>query len=112
MVESKSDRLDDVFHALAHPARREILRRIAIQERTVSELAEPFDMSLEAVSKHVQVLERARLLRRTRSGRVHRCKFRPAPLRSATKVLAQLSGLWNQRIDALERLLEELEVKE
>jgi DNA-binding transcriptional ArsR family regulator len=112
MVESKSDHLDQVFHALAHPARRAILRRIARDERTISELAEPFDMSLEAVSKHVQVLERARLLRRTRSGRVHRCRLGPAPLRDVARVLAELSGLWNKRLDALEQVLADLELKE
>jgi len=111
MVESRSARLDDVFHALAHPARREILRRIAREERTIAELAVPFDMSLEAVSKHVQVLERAHLLRRTRSGRAQRCSFRPAPLRSAAKVLAELTKMWDRRLDALEGLLEELEEK-
>src|SRR5882757_8504060 len=111
MVDSSSDRLDHVFQALAHPARREILRRIARQEQSVTELAAPFEMSLEAVSKHVQVLERARLLRRTRSGRVHRCKLGPAPLRDAAKVLAGLAGLWNKRLDALEQFLGELEVE-
>src|SRR6266436_1498550 len=111
MVESRSDHLDHVFAALAHPVRRRILRRIASQEQTITELAAPFDMSLEAVSKHVQVLERARLLRRTRSGRVHRCKLGPAPLRDAAKVLAELAGLWNRRLDALDQLLGELEVK-
>ena len=109
MVESQSDHLDQVFHALAHPVRREILRRIARGERTVSELAAPFDMSLEAVSKHVRVLERARLLRRTRAPGVRRCRFGPEPLRDAAKVLAALSRLWNQRLDALEQVLEELE---
>jgi DNA-binding transcriptional ArsR family regulator len=112
MVESRSQHLDRVFHALAHPTRRAILRRIAQKEQTISELAAPFDMSFEAVSKHVQVLERARLLRRTRSGRVHRCRLGPTPLRDAAKVLADLAGLWNKRLDALERLLAELEVKE
>src|SRR3954468_6381302 len=107
----QADRLNDVFHALAHPARREILRRIAREERTIAELAAPFDMSLEAVSKHVQVLERARLLRRTRAGRAQRCRLGPAPLRDAAKVLAELAGLWNRRLDALEKLLGELEGK-
>jgi len=74
----------------------------------VSELAEPFDMSLEAVSKHVRVLERARLVKRTRSGRMHRCRLRPEPLKDAAKVLAQLAALWNTRLDALEHLLTEL----
>lgn len=107
MVESKADHLDHVFQALAHPVRREILRQIARKERSVAELAAPFDMSLEAVSKHVQVLERARLLRRARTGRVRRCRLAPAPLREAGRVLAQLTGLWNKQLDALEHLLAE-----
>ena len=105
MVESRTDHLDHVFQALAHPARREILRRIAREERSITELAAPFAMSLEAVSKHVQVLERAKLLRRTRAGRVHRCRLGPAPLRDAAKVLEQLTGLWNKRLDVLEHML-------
>src|SRR5437763_12161731 len=108
MVEPRSRHLDHVFRALAHPARRAILRRIAREEQSITELAAPFDMSLEAVSKHVQVLERARLLRRTRRGRVHRCRLGPAPLRDAAKVLAELAGLWNERLDALDRLLRQL----
>jgi DNA-binding transcriptional ArsR family regulator len=112
MVESRSDHLDHVFHALAHPVRRAILRRIAAEEHSVTELATPFDMSLEAVSKHIQVLERARLLRRTRAGRVHRCKLSPTPLRDAAKVLSELSGLWNRRLDALEELLLDLQRKD
>jgi DNA-binding transcriptional ArsR family regulator len=109
MVESRTEHLDKVFQALAHPVRREILRQIAREERSVSELAAPFDMSLEAVSKHIQVLERARLLRRTRAGRVHRCRLGPAPLREAGRVLAQLTSLWNKRLDALEQLLDDEE---
>ena len=84
------------------------MRRIARAEQTVTELAEPFDMSLEAVSKHVRVLEQARLLKRTRSGRMHRCRLRPEPLKDAAKVLTQLATLWNTRLDALEHLLSEL----
>jgi DNA-binding transcriptional ArsR family regulator len=112
MVESKSDHLDHIFQALAHPVRRDILRRIAHGERTIVDLAAPFDISLEAVSKHVQVLERARLLKRKRVGRGFRCRFRPAPLRPAAKVIAQLTTLWNKQLDGLERFLAELETKE
>jgi len=108
MVDRGDAHLDSVFRALAHPARRAILRRIARAEQTVTELAEPFDMSLEAVSKHVRVLERARLVRRTRSGRMHRCRLRPEPLKDAAKVLTQLASLWNKRLDSLERFLLEL----
>jgi DNA-binding transcriptional ArsR family regulator len=105
MVESRSDHLDHVFQALAHPTRREILRRIAREEQSVTELAAPFDVSLEAVSKHIQVLERAKLLRRTRAGRVHRCRLGPTPLREAAKLIEQLTEMWNKRLDALEQLL-------
>lgn len=107
MVESRSERLDAVFHALAHPARRAILRELVKDERSISELAEPFDMSLEAVSKHVDVLERARLLRRSHRGRVRHCRLRPEPLRDAAKVLETLAAMWNRRLDALEELLAE-----
>lgn len=107
MVESRSDRLDAVFHALAHPARRTILRELAKDERSISELAAPFDMSLEAVSKHIDVLERARLLRRTKRGRVRRCTLRPEPLRGAVAVLQSLTTMWNRRLDALDALLTE-----
>jgi DNA-binding transcriptional ArsR family regulator len=108
MVESRSDHLDHVFHALAHPARRAILQRIARGEQSITQLAEPFEMSLEAVSKHVQVLERARLLHRTRAGRAYRCRFRPAPLKDAAKILSELAGLWGRQLDGLEKLLVEL----
>lgn len=109
MVERGSAHLDDVFHALAHPVRRDILRRIARREHTIGELARPFDMSLEAVSKHVQVLERAQLLERSRRGREHYCRLDPAPLQDAAKVLAGLARLWNRRLDALEALLADIQ---
>jgi DNA-binding transcriptional ArsR family regulator len=112
MVDRGEAHLDSIFRALAHPARRAILRRIARAEQTVTELAEPFDMSLEAVSKHVRVLEQARLVKRTRSGRMHRCRLRPAPLKDAAKVLTQLATLWNTRLDALDRLLAALKSEE
>ena len=109
MVESRSDHIDHVFHALAHPVRRAILRRIAAEECSVTEIATPFDMSLEAVSKHIDVLERAKLVRRTTRGRLRHCRLRPEPLRDAAKVLAELAGMWTKRLDALEVLLAELE---
>jgi DNA-binding transcriptional ArsR family regulator len=107
MVESRSNHLDAIFRALSHPARRAILLELAKDERSISELAQPFDMSLEAVSKHVDVLEHARLLRRSQRGRVRRCKLRPEPLRDAAKVLETLSSMWTQRLDALADLLAE-----
>jgi len=100
-----------VFRALAHPVRREILSRLGAEERSISDLAAPFDMTLEAVSQHVRVLERARLLRRSKHGRVHRCRMDPAPLRDAGAVLVQLAGFWDQQLDSLERWLRAPEEK-
>lgn len=99
--------LDRVFKALAHPVRREILSRAAEREPTISELAAPFDMTLEAVSQHVRVLERAKLLRRVRTGREHRCRLDPKPLRDASQVIARLTRHWNRQLDELERWLRE-----
>jgi DNA-binding transcriptional ArsR family regulator len=101
-----SRRLDEVFRALAHPVRREILGRLGADERSISELADPFDMTLEAVSQHVRVLERAQLLRRTKDGRVHRCRMNPAPLRDAGAVLVKLAGFWNLQLASLDRWLQ------
>jgi DNA-binding transcriptional ArsR family regulator len=100
-----SRRLDDIFRALAHPVRREILSRIGSGERTITALAEPFDMTLEAVSQHVRVLERARLLHRKRHGREHRCRVNPVPLRDAGAVLVKLGGFWQGQLASLDRWL-------
>jgi DNA-binding transcriptional ArsR family regulator len=102
----QSRKLDQVFRALAHPVRREILGRLAAEERTISDLAAPFDMTREAVSQHVRVLERAKLLRRTRQGRVHRCRLDRTPLRDAGAVLVKLAGFWDQQLASLERWLQ------
>lgn len=109
MLDRSGAQLDRVFHALAHPVRREILRCVARNERTITQLAEPFDMSLEAVSQHIRVLERARLIRRVRTGRVHRCRMDPTPLREAGDVIARLTRHWNQQLDALEQWLRDTE---
>lgn len=105
MVEREAVDLDKVFQALADPTRREILRRIAERECTVTELARPFDMSLAAVSKHVKVLERADLLRQTRDGRIRHCQFNPAPLKDVAELIAYLERFWGERLAALERFL-------
>ncbi|MGP3957519.1 ArsR/SmtB family transcription factor [Nonomuraea sp. 3N208] len=97
--------MDTVFHALAHEARRAMLRRLAERERTVGELAEPLAMSLAAASKHVQVLERAGLVRRTVVGRRHVCRLESGPLESATVWLAFYQQHWTQRLDALDTVL-------
>jgi DNA-binding transcriptional ArsR family regulator len=103
MVE-RSGQLDAVFHALAHDARRDMLRRLADRELTVGELAEPLQMSLPAASKHLQVLEKAGLVRRTVMGRRHLCRLAPGPLAGADEWLRLYERYWNERLDALDRI--------
>ncbi len=96
--------MDTVFHALAHDVRREMLRRLAQGELTVGELAAPLRMSFEAASKHVRVLERAGLVRRTVMGRRHVCRLDPGPLASADEWLRFYERYWNEKLDALDRI--------
>ena len=96
-------RLDAVFRALAHPARRSLLARLARGPAMVTELAEPFAMSLPAVSKHLRVLEEARLLVRAVDGRVHRCTLSPGPLCEAERWIDGYRAFWEHTLDALER---------
>jgi DNA-binding transcriptional ArsR family regulator len=105
MVNQSAERLDRVFHALTDPTRRHMLRSLAARERTISELAAPFDMSLAAASKHVKALERAGLVRRTVQGRTHYCRLDPKPLAGAADWLRYYERFWNERLDALEELL-------
>ena len=105
MVEQRAESLDNIFHALADPTRRDMLRSLSLQERTVSELAAPFQMSLAAASKHVKVLEQAGLLRRTVRGRTHICRLAPEPLAEANEWIRFYERFWNDRLDALEREL-------
>ncbi|MFF5399678.1 ArsR/SmtB family transcription factor [Peribacillus butanolivorans] len=87
IVEHNNDKLDNIFQAFADPTRREIVRLIASNDRTVSELAAPFDMSLAAISKHIKVLERAGLLNKTTKGRTYICRLNPDSLSSAIEWL-------------------------
>ena len=97
--------MNEVFHALSHDARREILSRLTSGDLTVGQLAEPFAMSLEAVSKHIRVLERAGLVRRTVDGSRHICRLEAKPLASAADWLRFYERFWTERLDALEGLL-------
>lgn len=108
MVLERSDRLDLVFHALAHPARRAILRQLADGERNLSELAAPLAMTFPAATKHVRVLEQARLVRRRVSGRQHLCRLEAAPLKAATRWTAQFRKHWESRFDALDSVVDEM----
>lgn len=105
MVELKAHGLDRVFHALADPTRRAMLRRLAEGEHSVGELAEPFDMSFAAAAKHVKVLEGAGLLKRTIDGRTHRCRIVAGPLAEADRWIAHYQHFWTNRLDALEGAL-------
>lgn len=101
-------RLDNTLLALADPTRRAILRRLSRSpngEARVTELAEPFAISLNSVSKHIRMLERARLLRRRRAGREHFLSFNPQPLDQAVEWITTQRALWTARLDTLEALL-------
>jgi DNA-binding transcriptional ArsR family regulator len=93
--------LDQVFSALADPTRRAILRALTRRPATINEIAEPFDVSLNAISKHVRVLERAGLVRREIRGREHHCRVDARPLRGANEWLEEYREFWEQRLDAL-----------
>jgi DNA-binding transcriptional ArsR family regulator len=105
MVELEAHQLDTVFHALGDATRRRMLRQLASGERTVSQLAEPFAMSLAAASKHIKALEHAGLIRREVRGRTHLCHLDPGPLASAQQWLSFYERFWTERFDVLERLL-------
>src|SRR5881392_1106053 len=104
--------LDQVFGALAHPIRRAILEELSVGDATVSELAEPYKVSLPAISKHLRVLEDAGLLRVEPEGRVRRCQIDAAPLSVAFGWLTQYRVLWEDRFDRLAEHLEETRKKE
>lgn len=104
-VPSESE-LDLTLVALAHPTRRAILQRLMRGEARVTELAEPFAMSLNAVSKHIQILERAHLVRRRRVWREHFVSFNPAPLDEAAAWMEQQRAFWEGRLEALDALLQ------
>ena len=97
-------RLDAVFHALSDATRRAMLRRLAGGERKIGDLAEPFDMSFNAVSKHVKVLEDAGLILRRIDGRAHVCSLAPQPLKAADDWLRFYEGYWSQSFDTLDQL--------
>jgi DNA-binding transcriptional ArsR family regulator len=100
-----SESLDRMFQALSDPTRRAMLGDLAVQPRTVGELAAPFDISLAGASKHIQVLERAGLVRREVQGRVHTCHLDAGPLHAGAEWMRHYERFWNRKLDALESLL-------
>ena len=105
------DQLSSTFAALADPTRRAILARLAGGEASVTELAEPFAMSLPAVSKHLKVLENAGLITRTRTAQWRPCRLEVAPLKQATDWLAEYRRFWEGGFDRLDEHLRELQRK-
>jgi DNA-binding transcriptional ArsR family regulator len=107
-----ADRLSATFAALADPTRRAILARLASGETSVTELAEPFDMSLPAVSKHLKVLERAGLILRGREAQWRPCRIEPRALKEVDDWLDRYRRFWEQSFDRLDDYLRELQAKE
>ena len=102
MVEYQYADLNQVFSAVADPTRRAILESLTKKPATITEIAKPFSVSLNAVSKHIMVLERAGLVRREIHGREHVCRLEPRPLQEATQWLEHYRQFWEARLDALE----------
>jgi DNA-binding transcriptional ArsR family regulator len=109
---TNGDRLDQTFAALADPTRRAILAQLAHGERTVGELARPFKISRPAISKHLRVLERAGLVRRSRDGRLSRCGLDASPMRDAAEWVDEYRQFWESQLDALAHFLEQKEEEE
>ena len=107
-----TDRLSMTFAALADPTRRAILARLIAGEASVTELAEPFDMSLPAISKHLKVLERAGLIARGREAQWRPCRLEAAPLREVAAWAARYRQFWDESFDRLDDYLKEIQSKD
>jgi DNA-binding transcriptional ArsR family regulator len=111
-ISMSTDHLSATFSALADPTRRAILARLASGETSVGELAQPFHMTLPAVTKHLNVLERAGLIARGRDAQWRPCRLQAAPLKDAASWIAEYRQHWEQRLDRLDAYLQELQASE
>ena len=111
MVNYNDSKLDAVFGALSDKTRRAILARLADGDALVNQLAEPFKMSLPAISKHLGVLERAGLIKRHKDGRIRRCELQTGPLESASEWIAYYKKFWTAQLDSLEKYLDNSSTK-
>jgi DNA-binding transcriptional ArsR family regulator len=109
MTTDTADPLSTTFAALADPTRRAILARLATGEATVNELAEPFDMTLQAISKHLKVLERAGLITRGRNAQYRPCRLETAPLEGAGDWIERHRQIWKERFDQLGHHLRDIQ---
>jgi DNA-binding transcriptional ArsR family regulator len=107
-----TDRLSTTFSALADPTRRAILTRLLAGERSVGELAEPFEMSMPAVSKHLRVLERAGLIVQRRDAQWRRCRIQADPLKEVSDWTERYRQVWEERLDRLDDYVQEMKTKE
>ena len=98
-------RLDSVFGSLADPTRRDILKRVSRRELSVGDIAKPYDLTLQAISKHLAVLEKAKLIRKRRKGREQFVSLSPAALKEADDFLRNYRRMWEERLDRLETFL-------
>lgn len=105
MVEYDTTPLDALFHALADPTRRAMLHALTNKSLSVGDLAEPFNMSLAAASKHIRVLEQTGLIKRNVQGRSHICELNAAPMHGGFEWIQHYQRYWNQQLDTLEQLL-------
>lgn len=107
MVEYSLDPLDLIFGSLAHPIRRGILRQVSKKEMRVSDIAKPYNLTFAAISKHLGVLEKAKLIRKRREGKEQIVQLSPTAFKDAAQYLKEYEKLWNARFDALEKYLNE-----
>ena len=107
-----SDRLSTTFAALADPTRRAILARLLLGESSVGEIAEPFAMSMPAVSKHLRVLERAGLIAQRRDAQWRRCRIKAGPLKEVSDWTQRYRQVWEERLDRLDEYVQQLKAKE
>jgi len=105
MVNYYAQRLDLTFGALAHPIRRNLLKRLARGEASVAELARPHRVSAPAITKHLRILEAAGLMVRRKIGRVHKCRLVPARMEEAERWIEHYRTFWTERLDALDQYL-------
>lgn len=112
MVKYYTHDLDVTFMALSDSTRRAIITLLAESDQTVSELAEPFHISLPAISKHLRILEKAGLLERMKEGRINRCRLKAAPMKEAVEWISKYRKFWEKQFDSLEKYLTDAKHKE
>lgn len=112
MVKYYTGSLDVTFMALSDATRRAILRRLALGDQTVTEIARPFNMSLPAVSKHLKILQAAGLLSKKKEGRIYRCSLNAGPMKEASDWITDYSKFWQKQFDSLEEYLKQSKKEE